>query len=76
MINADAAWGVHFATYRDEDSGETTPLFLYSHGEIDAEIDRRIRCDAGAGIERLSKHEATRAKFHAALENAPKTAAA
>lgn len=54
---------VHFATYRDEDTGQTTPYFLYSHDEIDAEIDRRIR---GEG-ERAAQHEATRLKFHAAL---------
>ena len=76
MMNNGAAWGVHYATYRDEDTGETTPLFLYSHSEIDAEIDRRIRSDATAGSKHLGKHEVTRAKFHAALKNAEKAAAA
>jgi hypothetical protein len=56
---------VRFASYRNEDTGETTPLFLYSHEEIDAEIDRRICCNTSKS---RPEHEATRAKFHALLD--------
>jgi hypothetical protein len=54
---------VHFATFIHEDSGETTPLYLYSHEAIDAEIDQRVCFDPT----RATSHEATRTKFHAAL---------
>ncbi|WP_316179665.1 MULTISPECIES: hypothetical protein [unclassified Bradyrhizobium] len=56
---------VRFATYCDEDTGETTPLYLHSHEEIDAAIDRRIRCFP----ELATRHEATRAKWHKVLNN-------
>lgn len=54
---------VHYATYLDEDTGRRTPQFLYSHEEIDAEIEQRIR----TGPAHVARHEVTRAKFHAAL---------
>lgn len=69
---------VRYATYRNEDTGEATPLFLYSHSQIDAEIDQRIRGDANTGCTRRREHEATRAKLHAALaasETMPRMAA-
>lgn len=61
--NATSRARVHYATYLDEDTGERTPQFLYSHEEIDAEIEQRIHSDPT----RAAQHEATRAKFHAAL---------
>lgn len=54
---------VHYATYLDEDTGQRTPQFLYSHEEIDTEIEQRIR----NGRAHVGRHELTRAKFHAAL---------
>ncbi|WGR95179.1 hypothetical protein MTX26_04375 [Bradyrhizobium sp. ISRA443] len=51
---------VRFATYRNDETGETTPLYLHSHEAIDAEIDQRIRAD----VSRAAQHEATRAKWH------------
>jgi hypothetical protein len=55
--------GVHFASFHDEDSGEQTCLYLYSHRAIDFEIDQRIRLDP----ERRHRHEQTRLRFHAQL---------
>jgi hypothetical protein len=64
MTNTEPrAPGVHFATYRDDDTGQVTPLFLRSHDEIDTEIEQRIRTDRS----RAALHEVTRSKFHAAL---------
>ncbi len=40
---------VRYGTLLNVDTWETTPCFLYSHEEIDAEIDRRIRIDLRDG---------------------------
>lgn len=53
---------VRFATYVSEDTGDIVPLYLHTHDEIDGEIDGRIRRDSDH-----SRHEHTRAKFHAML---------
>jgi hypothetical protein len=55
---------VHFANFQNDDTGEITPLYLYSHEDIDTEIDRRNR----AAFAR--DHEGTRRKFHATLARA------
>lgn len=54
---------VRFATYQNEDTGEMTPVYLYSHDEIDTEIDRRVRIDPT----RSAQYEVTRAKWHSQL---------
>lgn len=54
---------VRYARFLNEDSNEVFPLFLYAHDEIEAEIHHRLKHDARG----RQKHEATRAKFHLAL---------
>ncbi len=58
---------VRIGRFHNEETDETTPVFLHSHEEIDAEIDRRIRADVCAGRARLITRETSRAKFHALL---------
>lgn len=57
---------VRFAKFVNEDTGEETPLYLHSHEEIDAEIDWRILREP----DRAAHHEATRTRFHTALNAA------
>lgn len=64
MKNACPVPRVHYATLRNEDTGEITPLYLYSHAEVDAEIDQRIRLDRG---QNAAHHNAKRAAFHQQL---------
>jgi hypothetical protein len=58
-----------YATLINEDTGDVISLYLHSHEAIDAEIDQRIRLDRARGHGCASQNEATRAKFHAALES-------
>lgn len=55
--------GVHYATLTNEETGEVIPLYLHSRGEIDAEIEQRIRSEP----HRRPAHEATRAKWRTML---------
>jgi hypothetical protein len=59
---------VRYATFINEDTSETTPLFLQTHEAIDDEIDQRVRQDKRAGRRDFERHRATRAKFHGLLD--------
>jgi hypothetical protein len=61
---------VRYATFVNEDTGEITPLHLYTHEAIDDEIDQRVKFDKRAGLEH---HEITRAKWHALLDTVSAT---
>jgi hypothetical protein len=59
---------VRYATLTNDDTGEITALYLYTHEAIDDEIDRRVRIDKLAGCPDFERHRVTRAKFHALLD--------
>ena len=59
---------VRYATFVIKDTGEITPLYLYTHEAIDDEIDLRVRRDKLAGRCDFERRRATRAKFHALLD--------
>jgi hypothetical protein len=59
---------VRCGTWINEDTGEITPLYLYTHEAIDGEIDQRVRLNKLTGCCDLESHRAARAKFHALLD--------
>ncbi|MBN8976331.1 MAG: hypothetical protein J0I08_07625 [Rhizobiales bacterium] len=59
---------VRFASFLNEDTGETKPLYLHTHAAIDEEIDDRIQRNLDSNPERIAKLETKRAKLHSELD--------